>query len=98
MDLTEIIQQAADESTIPVITAFLLGLLAAISPCPLATNISAMAYISREITKPRYVILSGLLYTLGRMASYFSIGALISKHLWRNRMPYVPMYREGLIE
>ena len=77
MDLTEIIQQAADESTIPVITAFLLGLLAAISPCPLATNISAMAYISREITKPKYVILSGILYTLGRMVSYFSIGALI---------------------
>ncbi len=77
MDLTEIIQQAADESTIPVITAFLLGLLAAISPCPLATNISAMAYISREITTPKYVILSGILYTLGRMASYFSIGALI---------------------
>ncbi len=77
MDLTEIIQQAADESTVPIITAFLLGLLAAISPCPLATNISAMAYISREITRPRLVVLSGLLYTLGRMASYFSIGALI---------------------
>jgi len=36
-----------------------------------------MAYISREITKPKYVILSGIIYTLGRMVSYFSIGALI---------------------
>jgi len=77
VDLTGWIQQAADASTIPLLTAFLLGLLAAISPCPLATNISAMAYISRDITRPRYVIFSGLLYTLGRMASYFSIGALI---------------------
>ena len=77
MGLAEFLQQAADNVSIPLISAFLLGLLAAISPCPLATNISAMAYISREITKPKYVILSGILYTLGRMASYFSIGALI---------------------
>ncbi len=77
MDLTGILQQAADDTSIPLMAAFLLGLLAAISPCPLATNISAMAYISREITKPKQVIFSGILYTLGRMASYFSIGALI---------------------
>lgn len=77
MDLTEILQQAADDTGIPLLAAFLLGLLAAISPCPLATNISAMAYISREITSPGYVVVSGALYTLGRMASYFSIGALI---------------------
>lgn len=77
MDLTEILEQAADDVNIPFISAFLLGLLAAISPCPLATNISAMAYISRTINSPGYVIVSGALYTLGRMASYFSIGALI---------------------
>ncbi len=77
MDLTEIIQQAADDTSIPLISAFLLGLLAAISPCPLATNITAMAYISREVNRPGYVVISGILYTLGRMASYFSIGAAI---------------------
>jgi cytochrome c biogenesis protein CcdA len=61
----------------PVIAAFLIGLLAAISPCPLTTNITALAYISRDITDRKYVVVAGALYTLGRMASYFTIGAVI---------------------
>ncbi|MDD5094943.1 MAG: aromatic aminobenezylarsenical efflux permease ArsG family transporter [Dehalococcoidia bacterium] len=77
MDITQVLQQAAADVNIPLISAFLLGLLAAVSPCPLATNISAMAYVSRNITSPRSVMTSGALYTLGRMASYFTIGALI---------------------
>jgi cytochrome c biogenesis protein CcdA len=61
----------------PVIAAFLIGLLAAISPCPLTTNITALAYISRNITDRKYVAIAGALYTLGRMVSYFTIGAVI---------------------
>jgi cytochrome c-type biogenesis protein len=61
----------------PVIAAFLIGLLAAISPCPLTTNITALAYISRDITDRKYVAIAGALYTLGRMVSYFIIGAVI---------------------
>ena len=61
----------------PVVAAFLIGLLAAISPCPLTTNITALAYISRNITDRKYVAISGALYTFGRMVSYFTIGAII---------------------
>ena len=61
----------------PVIAAFLIGLLAAISPCPLTTNITALAYISRNITDRKYLAIAGALYTLGRMVSYFTIGAVI---------------------
>jgi cytochrome c biogenesis protein CcdA len=58
----------------PMLAAFALGLLTAVSPCPLATNISATAYIGRELKSPRAMLLSGLLYTLGRAFSYTVIG------------------------
>lgn len=65
------------DSNIPIITALFLGLITAISPCPLATNIAAIAYISRRVAEQRYAIITGALYTLGRMFSYSVIGILI---------------------
>lgn len=62
---------------IPVLSAFLLGLLTAISPCPLATNIAAVAFISRKVTDRKFAVITGSLYTLGRMFSYSVIGVLI---------------------
>jgi len=62
---------------IPVLSALLLGLITAISPCPLATNIAAIAYVSRRVKERRYAIITGALYTLGRMFSYSIIGVLI---------------------
>jgi cytochrome c-type biogenesis protein len=62
---------------IPVLSALLLGLITAISPCPLATNIAAIGYVSRKVTERRYAVITGALYTLGRMFSYSIIGILI---------------------
>ena len=62
---------------IPVLSALLLGLLTAISPCPMATNIAAIAYVSRRVTERRYAVMTGTLYTLGRMFSYSILGILI---------------------
>lgn len=67
----------AQNGDIPLLAAFALGLLTAISPCPLATNITATAYIARTITNRRTVLLSGFLYTAGRMFSYTALSALI---------------------
>jgi len=61
----------------PMVAAFALGLLTAVSPCPLATNITATAYIAKTVTDRSKVLLSGLLYTLGRMVSYTGLGAAI---------------------
>jgi cytochrome c-type biogenesis protein len=61
----------------PLLAALALGLLTSISPCPLATNITATAYIAKTITSKKKVLLSGFLYTLGRMLSYTSLGAII---------------------
>ena len=62
---------------VPVLTALLLGLITAIAPCPMATNIAAVAYISRNVTDRKYAVITGTLYTLGRMVSYSILGILI---------------------
>jgi cytochrome c-type biogenesis protein len=64
-------------SNIPVVSALFLGLLTAISPCPMATNIAAMAYVSRRIADRKYAVTTSILYTLGRMFSYTLLGVLI---------------------
>ncbi|MGZ3852670.1 MAG: aromatic aminobenezylarsenical efflux permease ArsG family transporter [Flavisolibacter sp.] len=69
--------ELAQNSEFPLLAAFALGLLTAISPCPLATNITATAYIAKTITNRQKVLLSGLLYTVGRMLSYTVLAALI---------------------
>jgi len=66
-----------DNYNIPLLTAFLLGILTSISPCPLATNITAIAYISREIKTIKNTLLNGLFYTLGRGISYTLLATLI---------------------
>ena len=73
----EFLQNLIDQSTFPLFTAFLLGLMTAISPCPLATNITALAYISKDVESRRTVFINGLLYTLGRTLSYTILGLVI---------------------
>lgn len=62
---------------IGAVSAFWLGILTSVSPCPLATNILTISYIDRKIGKTRIVLLTGLLYTLGRMLTYTILAALI---------------------
>jgi cytochrome c biogenesis protein CcdA len=70
------LQSLTDGSSWPMLTAFLLGLMTAISPCPLATNITATAYLSKDITIKKRVLYNGLFYTLGRMFTYTVLGML----------------------
>ncbi len=70
----EILNNLLSSSEIPLLSAFLLGLMTAISPCPLATNITAIGFISKDITDKKRVFYNGLIYTLGRAISYTLIG------------------------
>jgi len=72
----EFLQGLLENSQFPILTAFLLGLMTAISPCPLATNITAIGYISKDIENRRKVFINGLIYTLGRGISYTILGLL----------------------
>jgi len=62
-------------------SALWLGILTSISPCPLATNIAAVSFLSKKIAHPALVFLSGLAYTLGRMISYAVLGWVIISSL-----------------
>ena len=80
----DVIQSLLDNTTIPAITAFILGLLTAMSPCPLATNITAIGFISKDIENPHRIFMNGLLYTFGRLFTYTVLGFIL-----------IPILREG---
>ncbi len=58
-----------------IFSAFWLGILTAVSPCPLASNIAAISFIGRQIGNKRGVVFSGFLYTIGRTLTYIVLGA-----------------------
>lgn len=66
-----------ENNNIPILSALVLGLMTSISPCPLATNITATAFISKNISNKRTVFLSGILYSFGRAFSYTFIGLIL---------------------
>jgi len=69
--------EAMGTSNIPLLAAFFIGLMTAISPCPLATNITAIAYASKRIDNSKHTLWVGFLYTLGRMFTYVVIASLV---------------------
>ena len=58
-------------------SALWLGILTSISPCPLATNVAAISFLAKKITHPFFVLLSGIAYTVGRMATYAILGFIL---------------------
>ena len=72
----DFLQNILDSTNIPILSAFLLGLITAISPCPLATNITATAFISKNISNKKKVFLSGFVYALGRAFTYIVLGLI----------------------
>lgn len=74
----ELLQELVDayRYDLPLLAAFALGLMTAISPCPLAANITATAYLSKNIDNKLKVLFNGIFYTLGRMFSYTSLGVI----------------------
>jgi sulfite exporter TauE/SafE len=72
----EVLSNFLENSPFPILSAFLLGLMTAISPCPLATNITAIGFIGKDIVDRKKVFYNGLIYTLGRAVSYTAIGLL----------------------
>jgi cytochrome c biogenesis protein CcdA len=87
-----------EPSLIAAATAAWLGILTSISPCPLATNLVAISFISRNVATPGRVFWTGMLYTLGRTLTYAALGALLvgsvlsipqvsmSLQYWMNRL------------
>jgi len=59
-----------------ILSAFWLGVLTSISPCPLATNVAAISFVARNLGSSQKVLWSGVLYSVGRMLVYIVIAVL----------------------
>ena len=75
--LSDFLHNIMIETNITVFAALLTGLMAAVGPCTMATNVASIAYISRRITDRKFAVLASLFYSLGRMVTYTLIGLLI---------------------
>jgi len=73
----EFLNNLLENSTMPWLSAMVLGLMTSISPCPLATNITAVGFISKDIENRSRVFASGILYTIGRAITYTAIALVI---------------------
>ena len=70
------LQGWADHLQLPLVTAVLLGIVGATSPCQLTTNLSAMAYASAQPARGR-PLLFGVAYVAGKVSVYTLVGALV---------------------
>jgi cytochrome c biogenesis protein CcdA len=74
--MQEFLYNLYDSARLPLVSALVLGLMTAISPCPMATNITAIGFISKDIEDRKRVFLNGIIYTLGRAVTYTVIGLI----------------------
>jgi cytochrome c-type biogenesis protein len=96
--LNELLHSFYTNAEIPIFSALVLGLMTAISPCPLATNISAIGFLSRNLRNKKLILWQGLVYTLGRTIAYVGLAALF--FLGANQMNiqrFVATYGERIL-
>lgn len=75
--MEEFLNNLYANTSAPVVSAFILGLLTAISPCPLATNITAIGFIGKDIGLKNRIFYNGLFYTLGRIIAYTGLALVL---------------------
>lgn len=94
----EFLTNLFENSTFPLLSALVLGLMTAISPCPLATNITAVGFISKDIQNRNKVFINGLIYTLGRSLSYTMLAVVLVYSADQFRISgFLQMYGEKII-
>lgn len=75
--MEEFLNNLYANTSLPIVSALVLGLLTAISPCPMATNITAIGFIGKDIGNKNRVFYNGLIYTLGRTFSYTVLALIL---------------------
>jgi cytochrome c biogenesis protein CcdA len=96
--LNHLLNNFYSNAELPLISALILGLMTAISPCPLATNISAIGFLSRNFSNKKKILWQSLIYTLGRSIAYVGLAALF--FLGANQMniqKFVSQYGERIL-
>ena len=93
----EWLQQLSDSSNIPLFTAFVFGIMMAISPCPLAMNITATAWLSKDISDKKRVMFNCAFYALGGALSYTALASLIYFGASKLRLARWLQYIDGVL-
>ena len=75
--MEEFLNNLYANTSVPFVSALVLGLLTAISPCPMATNITAIGFIGKDIENKNRIFYNGLVYTLGRTFAYTALAIVI---------------------
>lgn len=75
--MEEFLNNLYANTSAPVVSALVLGLLTAISPCPMATNITAIGFIGKDLGNKHRIFYNGLIYTLGRTFSYTALAFIL---------------------
>jgi len=75
--MEEFLNNLYANTSVPLVSALVLGLLTAISPCPMATNITAIGFIGKDLGNRNRVFYNGLIYTLGRTFSYTALALIL---------------------
>ncbi len=61
----------------PILSALLLGLMVAVAPCTIASNVTVIGYLTNEKKNKKKIFINGIAYTLGRTFAYGLLGMAI---------------------
>ncbi len=75
--MEEFLNNLYSNTSTPIVSAFVLGTLTAISPCPMATNITAIGFLGKDLGNKNRIFYNGLVYTLGRAISYTALALVL---------------------
>jgi cytochrome c biogenesis protein CcdA len=67
----------ADSINIPVVSVLLFGLIGAVAPCQLSTNVATLAFLSRGVTDARKIGAQTLALVAGKLTVYLIVGGLV---------------------
>lgn len=74
LSIEDFLNEMMQSADLPLLTAFLLGLVVALNPCQLAINISALTYLAKDESHQYHFLVRGVLYSVGRMMTYTILG------------------------
>ncbi|MBI5879898.1 MAG: sulfite exporter TauE/SafE family protein [Chloroflexi bacterium] len=89
----------ADQVNIPLVSVLIFGLIGAMSPCQLTTNLTALAWVSRGGTDQVAVARASLAYLLGKAMVYTLVGSaaiLIGTQLQQAAIPIIVASRRAM--
>lgn len=71
------LRQFTDAINIPLLSALLFGLMGALAPCQLSTNVAALAFVTRSENESRRTGWQVLAFVAGKVTVYALIGGLV---------------------